>query len=110
MSIPSLNDLIVSVDGEFPAESSGLPLTVEQVNKLELISDASSQAMVSVLSGLAAVGELIAVPEEDEISHESLIGVGWLVHQLAGLAGRLHEETVAANHKLHCMKRAGVSQ
>ena len=104
MTIPSLSDLVVSVDNEFPLESSGIALTAEQVQKLKRISQAGSDTVGVLTAGLAAVGELMAISGEDEMTHQSLIGIGWLVHELADLTCRLHDECIAANHKLQHMK------
>ena len=106
MSIPSLSELIVNVDSEFPAESSKLKLTSDQVTKLERIKQASEETVNCVTSGIEAIGEMMGLAENGEMSAESVIGIGWLIKELAGLTRKLHDEHCAADYKLNNMARA----
>lgn len=106
MSIPSLSELIVNVDSEFPAESSKLKLTSDQVTELERIKQASEETVNCVTSGIEAIGEMMGLAENGEMSAECVIGIGWLIKELAGLTRKLHDEHCAADYKLNNMARA----
>ncbi len=103
MSIPSLHELIVDVEAQFPAESSGLKLTSHQVTQLNRIRQASGETANVLISGIEAIGEMMGLAEGGEMSTESVVGIGWLVKELASLTRRLQEERNAANHKLDNM-------
>ncbi|POQ03669.1 hypothetical protein [Pseudomonas syringae] len=106
MSIPSLGDLIVSVDHLFPAKSSELKLTIDQVKQLERIKQASGETVNVLTSGIEAIGEMMGLSEQGEMSAECVTGIGWLLKDLAGLARRLHGERYAADYKLENMSSA----
>lgn len=106
MSIPSLSEMIVAVDIDFPAESSKLKLTIEQVTGLERIKQASEEGANCLNSGLEAIGEMMGLAENGEMSAECVVGVGWLIKELAGLARNLNEQERAANYKLNNMALA----
>ncbi|WP_122302865.1 hypothetical protein [Pseudomonas amygdali] len=106
MSIPSLGDLIVSVELAFPAESTELKLSADQVKRLERIKQAFGETANVLTSGIEAVGELMGLVECGDISPECVLGIGWLLKELAGLTRRLQEERNAASHKLDNMSGA----
>lgn len=106
MSIPSLGDLIVSVELAFPAESTELKLSADQVKRLERIKQASGETANVLTSGIEAVGELMGLVECGDIPPECVLGIGWLLKELAGLTRRLHDERCAAEYKLHAMSSA----
>lgn len=106
MSIPSLGDMIVSVELSFPAESTEMKLSTDQVKQLERIKQASEETANVLTSGIEAVGELMGLVECGDISPECVLGIGWLLKELAGLTRRLHEERCAAEYKLHAMSSA----
>ncbi|ARA79604.1 hypothetical protein ACDH60_10335 [Pseudomonas ficuserectae] len=106
MSIPSLHDLIIDVEAQFPAESSGLKLTNHQVTRLERIKQASTETANILITGIEAVGEMMGSAEGGEMSTESVVGIGWLLKELASLTRRLQEERNAAGYKLESMKSA----
>lgn len=107
-SAPCFNDLLIRVDEEFPSEfREGSFLTDEQAGQLGRISSAASQTVTLITSGLAAMGELLAyVGTTGELSNDSLTSTGWLIQHLAETAGRLHDESQAADYKLHKLPRS----
>ena len=106
MSTPSLGELILDVDQAFPAESSELRLTSYQVTQLKRIRQASGETANVLTSGIEAIGEMMGLAEGGEMSTESVVSIGWLIKELAGLTRRLQEERNAASHKLEKMSRA----
>ncbi|GAB0076991.1 hypothetical protein I4I80_10445 [Pseudomonas syringae pv. tomato] len=106
MTIPTLHDLIIDVEAQFPAESSGVTLTSHQVTHLSRIRQASGETANVLISGIEAIGEMMGLAEGGEMSTESIVGIGWLVKELACLTRRLQEERNAAGHKLENMSRA----
>ncbi|WP_122366364.1 hypothetical protein [Pseudomonas coronafaciens] len=103
MSIPSLHELILDVEAQFPAEASGLKLTSYQVTRLKRISQAAGETACILTSGLEAIGEMMGLAEGGEMSTECVVGIGWLIKELASLTRRLQEERNAAGHKLENM-------
>ncbi|AHG43502.1 hypothetical protein N018_05340 [Pseudomonas syringae CC1557] len=106
MSIPSLGELILDVDQAFPAESSGIALTSHQITQLKRIRQASGETANVLITGIEAIGEMMGLTEGGEMSTESVVGIGWLLKELAGLTRRLQEERNAAGHKLENMSSA----
>ncbi|KPX26021.1 hypothetical protein [Pseudomonas syringae group genomosp. 3] len=106
MSIPSLVELIVDVEIEFPAESSKIKLSCEQVTKLERIKQASEESVNCLTFGIEAIGEMMGLAENGEMSAECVTGIGWLIKELAGLTRKLNDERDAADYKLNNMARA----
>lgn len=106
MSIPSLHDLVVDVETQFPAESSGLKLTDHQVTQLERIKQASGETANVLISGIESIGVMMGLAEGGEMPTECVVGIGWLLKDLASLTRRLQEERIAAVHKLDNMSPA----
>ncbi|MGQ3824229.1 hypothetical protein [Pseudomonas alliivorans] len=106
MSIPSLHDLVVDVEAQFPAESSGLKLTDHQVTQLERIKQASGETANVLISGIESIGVMMGLAEGGEMPTECVVGIGWLLKDLASLTRRLQEERIAAVHKLDNMSPA----
>ncbi|MCJ2373745.1 hypothetical protein [Pseudomonas sp. RGM 3321] len=106
MTIPTLHDLIIDVEAQFPAESSGVTLTSHQVTHLNRIRQASGETANVLISGIEAIGEMMGLAEGGEMSTESVVGIGWLIKELASLNRRLQEERTAASHKLENMSGA----
>ncbi|MEE5042931.1 hypothetical protein V2J81_06165 [Pseudomonas alliivorans] len=106
MNIPSLHDLIVNVEIQFPAEASGTHLTADQVTQLNRIKQASVETANVLTSGIESIGEMMGLAEGGEMSPECVVGVGWLLKELASLTRRLQEERNAAVHKLDNMSLA----
>ena len=76
-------------------------LTVEQVQKLEIVEEAAGQYGDSIVYGIAAVGELLVrAAESGELDKDLAMGTGWLIESLARLAGAIHEQGAAAGYKL----------
>ncbi|EPM73243.1 hypothetical protein A584_01796 [Pseudomonas syringae pv. theae ICMP 3923] len=106
MSIPSLSEMIVTVEIDFPAELSGLKLTGEQVTRLERIKQASEEAADCFTSGIEAIGEMMGLAENGEMSAECVMGIGWLLKELGGLTRKLNDQERVADYKLNNMARA----
>lgn len=106
MSVPSLAEMIVDVGIEFPAESSNLKLSSEQVTRLERIKQASEETANCLTSGIEAIGEMMGLAEDGEMSAECVMGIGWLIKQLAGLTRTLNDQERAAGYKLNKMAHA----
>ncbi|WP_180191795.1 hypothetical protein [Pseudomonas syringae] len=100
MSIPSLQDLIIDVEAHFPAEAFGINLSADQVTQLNRIKQASGETANTLTSGIEAIGEMMGLAEGGEMSTECVVGIGWLLKELASLIRRLQEERSAAVHKL----------
>lgn len=106
MSIPSLQDLIIDVEAHFPAEASGINLSADQVTQLNRIKQASGETANTLTSGIEAIGEMMGLAEGGEMSTECVVGIGWLLKELASLTRRIQEERSAAVHKLGYMSSA----
>lgn len=105
---PCFLDLVVKVDQEFPSEfSPGAHLTVEQSQQLERISTAASASVITLTSGIAAIGEMLAwVGTTEELSGDALTSLGWLLNHLGETTCRLHDEARNAEYKLQTLPRS----
>ncbi|MCD5996479.1 hypothetical protein KDX38_23085 [Pseudomonas sp. CDFA 602] len=106
MNIPSLHDLIIDVEAQFPAESSGLKLSDHQVMQLKRVEQASGESANVLITGIESIGAMMGLAEGGEMPTECVVGIGWLLKELASLTRRLQEERIVAVHKLDNMSCA----
>lgn len=108
MSAPCFLDLLVQVDQQFPSDfTPGAHLTDEQSEQLERISAAASTSVITLTSGIAAIGEMLAwVGTTEEITGDSLTSLGWLLNHLGETTCRLHDEARNAEYKLQTLPRS----
>ncbi|MGG5288818.1 hypothetical protein [Pseudomonas shirazensis] len=106
-SAPSFLDLLVRVDQEYPSEfTPGAHLSDDQSQQLERISTAASQSVITLTSGIAAIGEMLAwVGTSEEVSGDALASLGWLLNHLGETSCRLHDEARNAEYKLRVLPR-----
>ncbi|MBC8994951.1 hypothetical protein IAI51_00180 [Pseudomonas sp. N40(2020)] len=112
MKSPMWNQLIVDVESGFPACSlKGAKLTLDQVEKLQLIENANDNFQISTLHGVAAIGELIAhAANHNELTDELAMSAGWLVNSLALLSMSMADAGAAAAYKLANIPHQGVAK
>ncbi|WP_248769164.1 hypothetical protein [Pseudomonas sp. MWU12-2345] len=107
MSAPHWNAILHDVEmAPKYACVGGAKLTTDQVQKLESVEHAATEYGDSILYGLSAVGELLVrTAESGELTKDLAMSTGWLVDNLARLAGALYLQGSAANYKLNKLKR-----
>ncbi|WP_395609613.1 hypothetical protein [Pseudomonas sp. B22129] len=112
MKPPMWNQLLVNVEREFPSTfAKGAKLTPAQVEQLQCVENASDEFQISTLSGVAAIGELIAhAANQGELSDEVAMNAGWLINSLALLSMSMAEAGAAAAYKLQNIPHQGAAK
>lgn len=112
MKPPMWNQLLIDVEREFPACSTkGAKLTIAQVEQLQAVENANDNFQISILHGVAAIGELIAnAANRNELSDEVAMSAGWLINSLALLSMSMADADAAAAYKLQNIPHQGVAK
>ncbi|KWV81421.1 hypothetical protein PFLL34_02463 [Pseudomonas fluorescens] len=112
MKPPMWNQLLVNVEREFPSTfAKGAKLTPAQVEQLQCVESANDEFQISTLSGVAAIGELIAhAANQGELSDEVAMNAGWLINSLALLSMSMAEAGAAAAYKLQNIPHQGAAK
>ena len=112
MKPPMWNQLLVDVEREFPSTfAKGAKLTPAQVEQLQCVESANDEFQISTLSGVAAIGELIAhAANQGELSDEVAMNAGWLINSLALLSMSMAEAGAAAAYKLQNIPHQGATK
>lgn len=112
MKPPMWNQLLVNVEREFPSNfANGAKLTPAQVEQLQCVENANDEFQISTLSGVAAIGELIAhAANHGELSDELAMSAGWLINSLAYLSMTMAEAGAAAAYKLQNIPHQGAAK
>lgn len=112
MKPPMWNQLLVNVEREFPSTfAKGAKLTPAQVEQLQCVENANDEFQISTLSGVAAIGELIAhAANQGELSDEVAMNAGWLINSLALLSMSMAEAGAAAAYKLQNIPHQGAAK
>lgn len=112
MKPPMWNQLLVNVEREFPSTfAKGAKLTPAQVEQLQCVENANDEFQISTLSGVAAIGELIAhAANQCELSDEVAMNAGWLINSLALLSMSMAEAGAAAAYKLQNIPHQGAAK
>ena len=112
MKPPMWNQLLVNVEREFPSTfAKGAKLTPAQVEQLQCVENANDEFQISTLSGVAAIGELIAhAANQGELSDEVAMNAGWLINSLALLSMSMAEAGAAAAYKLQNIPHQGATK
>ena len=112
MKPPMWNQLLVNVEREFPSTfAKGAKLTPAQVEQLQCVESANDEFQISTLSGVAAIGELIAhAANQGELSDEVAMNAGWLINSLALLSMSMAEAGAAAAYKLQNIPHQGATK
>lgn len=90
--VSDLEDLLIEIPTQLLVKviDGKSCLSSTEVNSLKKINQSASNAMAPLLSGLAAMGEMLA-QSSGEISEEAIIGTGWLLRSLSRQAEFLRE-------------------
>ncbi|MBJ2278049.1 hypothetical protein JFT58_07105 [Pseudomonas sp. MF6767] len=112
MKPPMWNQLLVNVEREFPSTfAKGAKLTPAQVEQLQCVENANDEFQISTLSGVAAIGEIIAhAANQGELSDEVAMNAGWLINSLALLSMSMAEAGAAAAYKLQNIPHQGAAK
>lgn len=112
MKPPMWNQLLVNVEREFPSTfAKGAKLTPAQVEQLQCVENANDEFQISTMSGVAAIGELIAhAANQGELSDEVAMNAGWLINSLALLSMSMAEAGAAAAYKLQNIPHQGAAK
>lgn len=112
MKPPMWNQLLVNVEREFPSSfAKGAKLTPAQVEQLQCVENTNDEFQISTLSGVAAIGELIAhAANHGELSDELAMSAGWLINSLALLSMSMAEAGAAAAYKLQNTPHQGAAK
>lgn len=112
MKPPMWNQLLVNVEREFPSTfAKGAKLTPGQVEQLQCVENSNDNFQISTLSGVAAIGELIAhAANHGELSDEVAMSAGWLINSLASLSMSMAEAGAAAAYKLQNIPHQGAAK
>ena len=112
MKPPMWNQLLVNVEREFPSNfAKGAKLTPAQVEQLQCVENTNDEFQISTLSGVAAIGELIAhAANHGELSDELAMSAGWLINSLAYLSMTMAEAGAAAAYKLQNIPHQGAAK
>ncbi|SFW77495.1 hypothetical protein [Pseudomonas sp. NFACC04-2] len=112
MNGPRWNDLLVDVEREFPSQSTkGAHLTHAQVERLKAVENANENFQISTLTGVAAIGELIAhAANHNELHDELAMSAGWLINSLALLSMSMADAGAAAAYKLQNIPHQGAAK
>ena len=112
MKPPMWNQLLVDVEREFPSSfAKGAKLTPAQVEQLQCVENTNDEFQISTLSGVAAIGELIAhAANRGDLSDEVAMNAGWLINSLALLSMSMAEAGAAAAYKLQNIPHQGATK
>ena len=112
MKPPMWNQLLVDVEREFPSTfAKGAKLTPAQVEQLQCVENTNDNFQLSTLSGVAAIGELIAhAANRGDLSDEVAMNAGWLINSLALLSMSMAEAGAAAAYKLQNIPHQGAAK
>ena len=112
MKPPMWNQLLVNVEREFPSSfAKGAKLTPAQVERLQCVENTNDNFQLSTLSGVAAIGELIAhAANRGDLSDEVAMNAGWLINSLALLSMSMAEAGAAAAYKLQNIPHQGATK
>ena len=112
MKPPMWNQLLVDVEREYPSTfAKGAKLTPAQVEQLQCVENSNDEFQISTLSGVAAIGELIAhAANRGDLSDEVAMNAGWLINSLALLSMSMAEAGAAAAYKLQNIPHQGATK
>jgi hypothetical protein len=105
MRSPKWSDLLVDIERIYPACSKpNAKLTTEQVAELKAVENAGECFNITILHGVAAIGELLAHASNTGGLHSEVVNsAGWLVNSLAMLSMTITESADAASYKLQTL-------
>lgn len=106
------NQLLVDVEREYPACSQpGAKLSSGQVEQLLAVENASENFNITILHGVAAMGELLAHASTTAGLDDDVVqGAGYLIQSLALLSMAMTESGAAATYKLANIPHKGAGQ
>lgn len=112
MNAPKWADLLVDIEREFPSnDKAGGKLAPAQVDQLKAIENASYNFNISMLHGVAAMGELLAHASTTGGLDDNLVhSAGWLINSLSLLSMTMTETGAAASYKLANIPHKGGQQ
>jgi len=105
MSSPKWSDLLVDIEQLYPDSSKpSAKLSAEQVAELTAIENAGECFNITILHGVAAVGELLShASTTNGLNEEVVSSAGWLINTLALLSMTVTETADAASYKLRTL-------
>lgn len=105
MSSPKWSDLLIDIEQFYPACSKpNAKLTTEQVAELKAVENAGECFNITLLHGVAAIGELLShASNTSGLNDEVVNSAGWLIHSLAMLSMTITESADAATYKLQTL-------
>ena len=97
-----LRELLVNLDSIAPLFGDQ-PLTPEQVNKLERITQLADGCSGTLMSGMSAIGWCMAAAADNKdfgLNADELVSLGWLLQELGNLIRGMNDLSRGAEDRL----------